>query len=257
MKDIEYYRKNKDTLDWYLISERQKLSEDFIREFHDKVHWGNISEYQKLSEDFIRKNQDKVSWYYISSHQKLSEDFIREFQDKVNWTYISKYQKLSEDFIREFKDEVRWDLISKYQKLSNKFRKEFNLKEFNLKIPKTCWLYKMPNSKEKYIRKDTDYKIKNEMVIAYKAVRSDGYSVYNFQYHYEIGEEYESHCDCNINNNNSFGLSAWTLEGANNYYNRGRIFKVGIPIEDLGAVVHGGNKLRASRIRILDEVLLP
>ena len=74
------------------------------RKLQDKVYWGYISENQKLSEDFIKEFQDKVYWNYISKYQKLSEDFIREFQYKVDWIYISSYQKLSEDFIREFQD---------------------------------------------------------------------------------------------------------------------------------------------------------
>ena len=72
---------------------KNKLSEDFIREFQDKVNWLAISWYQKLSEDFIREFQDKVNWYYISSNQKFSENFIKEFQDKVDWDDISEYQK--------------------------------------------------------------------------------------------------------------------------------------------------------------------
>ena len=48
---------------WEVISNSQKLSEDFIREFQDKVDWGAISIYPNLSEDFIREFQNKVRWY--------------------------------------------------------------------------------------------------------------------------------------------------------------------------------------------------
>ena len=85
-------------------------------------------------------------------------------------------------------------------------------------------------------------------------MRSNNYSVYNFQYLYETGKTYTSHCDCNLNYNNSFGLSAWTKEKALDYYNKGKLFKVSIPIEKLGSVVHDGNKLRAFEITILEEV---
>jgi hypothetical protein len=90
-----------------LIKKLEKLYDKPIYEF-DKYIWKRISQHQKLSEDFIREYQDKVDWGYISIHQTLSEEFIREFKDKVNWTLISKYQKLSEDFIREFQDKVYW-----------------------------------------------------------------------------------------------------------------------------------------------------
>ena len=51
--EIVSIRKRK--VNWYNISEHQKLSEDFIREFEDEVHWGRISSEQNLSEDFIRE----------------------------------------------------------------------------------------------------------------------------------------------------------------------------------------------------------
>ena len=93
-------------ISWKRLSERQTLSEDFIREFQDRVDWWGISYGQKLSEHFIREFQDKVSWKRISYRQKLSEDFIREFQDEFDWCYISWDQKLSEGFISEFQDRL-------------------------------------------------------------------------------------------------------------------------------------------------------
>ncbi|MFW9879123.1 MAG: hypothetical protein ACFFG0_39090 [Candidatus Thorarchaeota archaeon] len=247
----EFIREFKDKVYWNYISKYQKLSEEFIREFQDKVYWTCISAYQKLSEEFIREFKDKVYWTRISIHHKLSEDFIREFKDEVNWNYISIYQKLSEEFIREFKYYVNWYDISRYQKLSLKFRKEFNIK-----IPGTCWLYKSKKWKEKYIRENTNYKIKDGKVIAYKSCRSDGYSCYNFQYKYEEGKEYESHADYNANIDNSFGLSAWTKEGALGYYSRGKLFKVLIDIDDIACVVQNGKKIRARKIKILEEIPL-
>ena len=110
---------------WDAISWNQKLSEDFIREFHESVNWSYISYSQVLSEDFIREFKDKVRWTEIAYKQVLSEDFIREFQKVVLWADISQYQKLSEDFIREFKELVSWSIISQYQVLSDEFIEEF------------------------------------------------------------------------------------------------------------------------------------
>ena len=90
----------KDKVDWYYISEYQKLSEDFIREFQDKVKWDWISMFQKLSEDLIREFQNKIDWYNISYHQKLSEDFIREFQDKGK---IKVTKKTKSEILEELK----------------------------------------------------------------------------------------------------------------------------------------------------------
>ena len=77
MKDFneEYYmtasKEEINALDWYYISNCQKLSENFIEKFQDNVKWNCISQYQKLSENFIEKFQDKVnkdilgdSWHY-------------------------------------------------------------------------------------------------------------------------------------------------------------------------------------------------
>jgi hypothetical protein len=236
-------------LNSYNISMEEALSEEFISEYAYQLNWYKISQYQKLSEGFIRENADRVDWYYISEYQKLSEEFIREFSDKVNWYYISAYQKLSEGFIREFSNKVKWNYIPLYQKLSPEF-----IKEYGLEIPETNWLYKDKEYKRKYIKENTEYEIVGDKVIAYKSCRSDGYSVFNFQYYYEVGGEYECHADYNIDNDNSFGLSAWTKEGALGYYNFGKLFKVEIDLEDIATIVHDGNKIRASRIKILEEI---
>ena len=245
----EVIRENSYDLDWYNVSEYEKLSESLIREFANKVNWTLISRYQILSESFIREFSDNVYWQNISIDQKLSEEFIRENSDKVNWWNVSIYQKLSEEFIREFSNQVHWYNIAKYQKLSPEF-----IKEYNLTIPDTCWLYKDKEFKREYIKNNTDYEIIGDKVIAYKACRSDGYSCYNFQYHYEVEKEYEAHADYNIDDDNSFGLSAWTKERALEYYNKGKLFKVEIDLEDIAAIVYEGNKIRASKIRILEEI---
>ena len=248
MIDIESIRTNPDSVNWSKISEYQKISEDFIREFKDKVRWLYISRYQKLSQKFIREFKNRIDWEVISRYQKLSQNFIREFKNRVDWFYISVYQKLSENFIREFKGRVNWKCIVRYQKLSRKF-----IKEFNLTIPDTCWLYKSAAEKEQYIREHTNYKIVNRKLIAYKSCRSDGYSTFNFQYKYEVGKEYESHADYNEDNENSFGLSAWTKERALEYCDQ-KLFKVEIKLSDVACIVQDGNKIRASKLRIIEEI---
>jgi len=90
-------------------------------------------------------------------------------------------------------------------------------------------------------------------IIAYKSVREGYYSVYNFQYKYEVGKTYTSHCDCNLDKENSFGLSAWTREGALDYYNKGRLLKVKIPIEKVGAIVWNNNKIRCFELEVIGE----
>jgi len=107
-----------------------------------------------------------------------------------------------------------------------------------------------------YIKKHTNYEvIDDEYIIAYKSVRSNNYSVINFQYKYEIGKVYESHCDCNLDNENSFGLSAWTKEKALDYYNKGKLLKVKIHIDNLGCIVHNGGKIRAKELTVIEEAM--
>jgi hypothetical protein len=245
----EIIKENSCKVNWFLISRFQKLSESFIREFSNKVNWSYISMYQKLSEEFIREFSDKVNWRYISYYQKLNEKFIKENIYKVDWYGISIYQKLSEEFILEFSNKVNWNCIAKHQKLNPEF-----IKEYFFKIPETCWLYKDKEFKREYIKKHTSYEIIGDKVIAYKTCRLDGYSVYNFQYHYEVGGEYECHTDCNVNDENSFGLSAWIKEMALDYYSKGKLFKVEIDLEDIAAIVNNSNKIRASKIKILEEI---
>jgi hypothetical protein len=245
----EFIREFSDKVNWWYISQYQKLSKEFIIEFTNKVNWDCISRNQKLSEDFIREFSNEVDWYNISFSQKLSEEFIREFSDKVDWKNISAFQKLSEGFIREFSNKVYLYYISKYQKLSPEF-----IKEYGLVIPQTCWLYKDKEFKREYIKKHTSYEIIRDKIIAYKTCRKDGYSKYNFQYYYEVGGEYEAHADYNIDEEDSFGLSAWTQEGALKYHSNGKLFKVEIDLENIAAIVHNGNKIRASKIKILEDI---
>jgi hypothetical protein len=49
-------------------------------------------------------------------------------------------------------------------------------------------------------------------------------------------------------------LSAWTKEGALEYHSSGKLFKVEIDLKDIAAIVHDGNKIRASKIKILEEI---
>ena len=234
---------------WKEISIYQKLSESFIRDFQDKVNWFLISRYQNPSEDFIREFKDYVDWYYISGLQKLSEDFIREFKNKVDWAYISAYQKLSESFIREFKDMVNWYWTSKSQKLSENFIREFKDK-LDLYEIEDSWHYKTTEEKKQAVIATGLYECHEDYFIAYKGIRSDRYSNFNFQYKYEKGGTYESWCDCS-NNESSFGLSVWDEPNAREYCDE-LVVRVKVNYEDVGRVVHDGGKIRCFKIEVLD-----
>ena len=245
----DFIREFEDKVDWACISECQHLSEDFIREFKDRVSWLAISKKQHLSEGFIREFAHKVDWFCISKYQHLSEGFIREFKDKVDWFCISKYQYLSEDFIREFKDRVNWYLISECQHLSKEFIEEFKDWLYMRGIADS-WHYKSVEEKKKAVMDTGLYECHDDYFIAYKGIRSDRYSRWNFQYQYVKGETYETWCDCS-DNEDSFGFSAWTKKGAREYCDE-LVVRVKVRYEDVGRVVHDGGKIRCFKLEIID-----
>ena len=267
-----FIREFADKLDWCWISQYQQLSEDFIREFQDKVKWSVISIHQKLSEDFIREFADKVDWYWISTnqnlsedfirefgdnlyctlvskHQKLSESFIREFANDLNWDCISIYQQLSEDFIREFADKVNWFNISKYQKLSQSFINEFK-DRLDISEIEDNWNYKDKEFLKQAVIDTGLYECYDDYFIAYKGIRRDRYSKYNYRYQYMPDETYEAWCDCS-SEENSCGLSVWTEDDARYYCNE-LVVKVKINYEDVGRVVHEGGKIRCRKLTVID-----
>ena len=245
----DFIREFADEVKWGYISAKQHLSEEFIREFADEVDWVGISLCQRLSEDFIREFKDEVGWYCVSKYQRLSEDFIREFKDWVYWDAISYYQRLSEDFIREFKDKVDWDKISTHQHLSEDFIEEFK-DRLNMYYLADSWLYKSTEEKKKAVMDTGLYECHKDYFIAYKGVRRNRYSMFNFQYQYLKGKTYETWCDCSADEN-SFGFSAWTKTGARSYCNE-LVVRVKIRYEDVGRVVHDGGKIRCFKLEVLD-----
>ncbi len=244
----DFIERNSDRLYWGWVSTSQKLSEEFIQRNSDKVSWQNISSCQKLSEEFIQRNSDKVGWYSLCRIQKLSEEFIERNADKVDWDCISKFQTLSEGFIERNTDKVNWGLISKYQTLSEEFRAKHNLE-----LPTNSWMYADKDTKLKAIQETGLYQIESDYVIAYKGIRSDNYSAYNFQYKYELGGVYEAHADYNLDRDYSFGLSAWTEEEARKYCSQ-KLIKVRIHLDDVAALAHNGGKIRCTRFEVIEEL---
>ena len=94
------------------------------------------------------------------------------------------------------------------------------------------------------------YECHKDFFYAYKGIRNDRYSKYNFQYQYLPGETYECFSDYS-DNENSFGLSAWTKEGAENYCSE-LVIKVKIYYRDVTAVVHNNKKIRCKKLTVMD-----
>lgn len=122
----------------------------------------------------------------------------------------------------------------------------------NIDINQKTWLYKDTEFKKKQIVYSGLYECYDDYFIAYKAIRQDRYSYFNFQYKYEPGNIYESSCDC-TNKENSFGLNAGTYKYAKNYgHTNSLIVKCKIKYEDVGRLVYNNEKVRCFKIEILD-----
>lgn len=256
MEDFEYINKtlgrvfkSNEEINWNALSAFQPLTEEFIEKFQDKVNWRCISSYQSLSEPFIEKHADKVDWHYVSTSQKLSENFIEEHINVVYLEGITTYQKLSENFIQKHKDILSPTLLIKYQKAPQDIIDEIN---FVINI-NNLWQYKDENFKKDKVIKTKLYECYDNYFIAYKAIRPDRYSIYNFQYQYLPGKTYESNCDC-TKEENSFGLNVGTYDYAKRYLgnNQGIIVKCKVYYKDIGRIVHDGNKVRCFKITVLE-----
>lgn len=118
----------KEFLDWKVICEYQKLSEEFIEHLALKyLYLDMISAHQVLSEYFMDKYKNNLDWGLLSCSQYMSEDFIREHLDLVKFEQLSFNNKLnlSIDFLREFKDEIDWEGWWLFQPLKYKELYEF------------------------------------------------------------------------------------------------------------------------------------
>ena len=114
------------------------------------------------------------------------------------------------------------------------------------------WHYKSTEFKKEQVINTGLYDCHDDYFIAYKGIRSDNYSKYNFQYQYFVGETYESFADYS-SDENSFGLSAWTYDKAKKYCNE-KIIKVKIYYKDVARVVYNGGKIRCCKFEVLEEV---
>ena len=177
---------------------------------------------------------DRVNWWRISANQSLSEEFIREFSGRVNWWCISRSQLLSEEFAKEFSDRIQPD------------HRQDN------------WLYADRATKLRHIREkapefETQEDENGPFIVAYKATQKGGRSDYRPSIRYEVGGIYESRCHHDMREENSFGLSAWTREGAQSHVPGGELYRVKIYVDDIGAMVHDGRKIRCKRQRFLER----
>ena len=200
----------------------------------DNVDWWNIS-YQSLSEPFIERHAERLDWVNISCYQSLSEPFIEKFAERLEWGCISHYQSLSEPFMEKHAE-----------RLPQGFRDN-------------NWLYADRETKLRHIRENApEFEPQEDaggpFIVAWKSTNKGGRSNFNPNIRYEVGGIYEAHCDCRMDEENSFGLSAWTEKGAKKFISDGELYRVKIYVDDIGAMVHDGKKIRCRKQEILERV---
>lgn len=226
---------------WNSITETQVLSEKFILEHYDTIKSNNVSY-------IIFRNQHLSDTFYITNINLFSEDDLY---------YIIKYNKFSIDNLylvieffntKEFNTKSLLHVIIKYQKVDQAF-----IDKFNLEKEENNWLYETGDYKLNVIKNTNRYETDDNYVYAYKGIRHDYYSHFNFHYKYEIGGTYESHCNYNYRNENSFGLSAGTKNFAYSYCDR-KVVKVKIHKDDIGALVHNNKKIRCCKFTVIEEL---
>lgn len=106
----------------------QKISEKFIDEIftqfpeiknnNAKYYWRCISNKHKLSEDFIRKYKANLSWKAICRRQKISENFMNEHLNYLDFKTLSRHQKLSPEFISLHFNKLDLEMLLRNKKLS-------------------------------------------------------------------------------------------------------------------------------------------
>ena len=225
-------QEQKDVLAWYNRTYGTSIDGP---DWADRVNWWRISRSQSLSEEFIREFSGRVDWRCISAHQSLSEGFIREFADLVKWGCISRSQLLSEEFLKEFSDRIQPD------------HRQDN------------WLYADRATKLRHIREnapefETQEDENGPFIVAYKSTLKGGRSNFKPSIRYEVGGIYKARCDHNMRQENSFGLSAWTREGAESHVPGGELYRVKIYVDDIGAMVHDGRKIRCKRQEFIERI---
>ena len=248
---IKKYVNLYDKLD-YSIIEKQKVPVELAEKYPDKLF--AYIKYQKIDIEFIEKHESEIDFKTLSyQYEDIPEDILERHQDELFWYELSKCKRLSNEFIEKHKDSLSICSLSKYQKLSPEFI-EANKELINFKYLKDNWIYKSAEEKKQEIIKIGKYECHDDYFIAYKSIRKNRYSLYNFKYKYEKGGVYESWCDCS-KDENSFGLNVGTKEYAEEYgkeWTAKIIVRCKVRYEDVGRVVYYGDKVRCFKIEVLD-----
>jgi hypothetical protein len=85
-------RKNKELLNWDMITQLQTLSESFIEEMEDCVDWLYIFNFQDISFSFLKKHIVKLSKDEIKkvdfAQFKFTQNQLEELNRKIKFKYM-------------------------------------------------------------------------------------------------------------------------------------------------------------------------
>lgn len=80
---IEFFKRVKTLmsfLDWWALSQRYVLSEEFIETFQDRLSWDHICFNQNLSVEFIVKHKNKIDWDSLACNTRIPDSVKLHFQ---------------------------------------------------------------------------------------------------------------------------------------------------------------------------------
>ena len=176
LNDLSFIENNQDIpYDWYLVSNKINITQEFIEKFINKDWDWNIISYKtykpiNISLDFINKYINKSwNWKFLSANKNLNIEFIEKNIDKDwDWKFLSRNIKnksengcnllIPFEFIEKHIDkDWDWKLISKRESIPFEFIEKHIDKDWNWKqiskresIPQEFI--------EKYSHKDWDWR---------------------------------------------------------------------------------------------------
>lgn len=89
-----------------IIFRHINVSCEFLEKYIDYIHWNLISQYQKLSEEFMMKYKYKISFTGICSHQKISVNFIELYKREIEWNFLSQNKNLTKEVFEKYIDKL-------------------------------------------------------------------------------------------------------------------------------------------------------
>ena len=90
---------------WYTYEFTCDEIDELVSVMNDKhvyIDWGTISNRQKLTEEFMDKYEDSLVWAQISLYQNMSLDFLLRHKDKINVLYLLRNINTDRHIIDEY-----------------------------------------------------------------------------------------------------------------------------------------------------------